>query len=164
MGAWAAALVAVQVVGWALLHFVWQAALIGAVYAALRRCLPRGEARYLLGMMALVALALCPVLTAWHISGAITAVADTGVGTVAAVLGVAPRSAANAMPGWQTALVAAMPWLVLAWSCGVVLLSLRVWRHWRGLRGWGGAGGILRAGRGGRRRWPRGFGWGRGVA
>jgi len=134
MGAWAAALVAVQVVGWALLHFVWQAALIGAVYAALRRCLPRGEARYLLGMMALVALALCPVLTAWHISGAITAVADTGVGTVAAVLGVAPRSAANAMPGWQTALVAAMPWLVLAWSCGVVLLSLRVWRHWRRLR------------------------------
>ncbi|MGN6730236.1 MAG: M56 family metallopeptidase [Rhodanobacteraceae bacterium] len=134
MNAWPAALASVQVVGWTLLHFVWQAGLVGVCHALLRRCLPRGEARYLLGMLALVALALCPVLTAWRLFGAMTAVAQTGIGPVTAVFGAAPRWAANATPGWQTALVAAMPWLVLVWSCGVLLLSLRVWRHWRQLR------------------------------
>lgn len=134
MNAWAPALVVVQVVGWALLHFVWQAALIGGAYAVLRRCLPRGDARYLLGMLALAALALCPVLTAWRISSAMTVMADTGFGPVSAVFGAAPGSTIQAMPNWQSALAAAMPWVVVAWASGVLLLSVRVWRHWRRLR------------------------------
>lgn len=134
MNAWAPALVVVQVVGWALLHFVWQAALIGGVYAVVRRCLPRGDARYLLGMVALVALALCPALTAWRISNAMSVMADTGFGPVSAVFDAASGSAMQAVPNWQAALAAAMPWVVLAWASGVLLLSMRVWRHWRRLR------------------------------
>ncbi|MGN6313093.1 MAG: M56 family metallopeptidase [Rhodanobacteraceae bacterium] len=135
MNAWSAAMDVVQVLGWALVHFVWQAALIGALYALLRRCLPRGEARYLLGMLALLALALCPVLTAWHMAGAMFASGETDVGAVAAVFGTAMgQGSANAAASWQAALSAALPWLVLAWSCGVGLLSLRMWRHWRRLR------------------------------
>ncbi|HET7557403.1 MAG TPA: M56 family metallopeptidase [Rhodanobacteraceae bacterium] len=134
MNAWAPALVVVQVVGWALLHFVWQAALIGILYALVRRCLPRGDARYLLGMLALAALALCPVLTAWRLSNAMTAITDTGFGPVSAVFGAAQGSTIQAMPDWQAALAAAMPWVVLAWATGVLLLSARVWRHWRRLR------------------------------
>lgn len=58
-------LVSVRVVGWALLHFVWQGVLLGLLYAAARAVLPRGEARYRFGMTVLVALALCPLLTLW---------------------------------------------------------------------------------------------------
>src|SRR5690242_8003756 len=125
----------VQVLGWALLYFVWQAALVGAVYALLRRCLPHGQARYLLGMLALLVLALCPMLTAWRMAGAMFAGGGTGIGPVAAVFGSAAAQAGAATPtSWQVLLSWALPWLVLAWSCGVAFLSLRVWRHWTRLR------------------------------
>ncbi|HET9836574.1 MAG TPA: M56 family metallopeptidase, partial [Rhodanobacteraceae bacterium] len=135
MNAWPAAMDVVQVLGWALLHFVWQAAVIGALYALLRRCLPRGEARYLLGMLALMALALCPVLTAWRMADTIFATDGTGIGPVMAVFGKPlPQPVVGAESDWQSTLSAALPWLVLAWSCGVAFLSLRVWRHWQALR------------------------------
>lgn len=134
MNAWPAALASVQVVGWALLYFVWQAALIGAAYAVVRRCLQRGEQRYLLGMLTLVALALCPFLTAWRISAQVAAITKTGAAPVAAVLGAASPAAAHTSANWQALATAVIPWLVMAWLCGVALLSLRVWRHWRRLK------------------------------
>lgn len=133
MNAWSAAMDVVQVLGWALLHFVWQAAVIAALYALLRRCLPRGEARYLLGMLALVALALCPLLTAWHLTGAAFATPETGA-TFATAIAAPPRSDHGSANNWQMLVVAGLPWLVLMWSCGVTFLSLRVWRHWRRLQ------------------------------
>ena len=135
MNAWFAVTELVQVLGWALLHFLWEAAAIGAAYALLRHCLPRGEARYLLGMVALLVLALFPVLTAWHLAGAISATGGVGIGTVAAVFGTSlPQPLASGASGWQSVLSMALPWIVLAWATGVAFLSLRVWRHWRRLR------------------------------
>ena len=134
MGAWSALMDVVQVLGWVLLHFVWQAVAIGALYALLRRAVPRGRARYLLGMSALFALALCPVLTAWHMAGAMFAGSATAASPMLAVFGTAIRVSPGAPASWQSVLTSALPWLVLAWSCGVALLSLRVWRHWRRLR------------------------------
>lgn len=135
MSAWVAVTESVQVLGWTLLHFVWQAALVGALYGLLRRGLPRGEARYLLGMLALAALALCPVLTGWYLARIVPVAADTGIGAVAAAFpGAATQGGAAAATSWQVVLSTALPWLVLGWSCGVALLSLRVWRHWRQLR------------------------------
>jgi TonB family protein len=135
MNAWPAVMDMVQVLGWALLHFIWQALVVGASYALLRRCLPRGEPRYLLGMLALVALALCPVLTAWRVAGTVLAAGGAGIGSVAAVSGTSlPQPLAGAGADWRSMLSAALPWLVLAWSFGVALLSARVWRHWRRLR------------------------------
>jgi hypothetical protein len=34
--------IGVSVLGWSLLHFVWQAAIVAALYALLRALLPRG--------------------------------------------------------------------------------------------------------------------------
>ncbi len=123
----------VQAVGWCLLHFLWQAALVGAVYAMVRGVLPRGNARYLAGMLALVALAACPVLTAWHEWN--VAAQPLDLGTVQAT-GAAAR--AHGVPAtatdWRSALQATLPWLVLAWACGVGFLTLRAWRQWRGLQ------------------------------
>lgn len=127
-------LVGARVIGWTLLHFVWQGALLGLLYASARMALPRGEARYRFGMVILLALALCPLLTLWRLLEAAPAViqAATDVVTPAASdHGIALGTAARA---WDTGLDALLPWLALAWSAGVLLLSLRAWRQWRGLK------------------------------
>ncbi|OOG36386.1 M56 family metallopeptidase [Rhodanobacter sp. C05] len=127
-------LVGARVIGWTLLHFVWQGALLGLLYAAARMALPRGEARYRFGMVILLALALCPLLTLWRLLEAAPAViqAATDVVTPAASgqgveLGTTART-------WDAGLDGLLPWLALAWSAGVLLLSLRAWRQWRGLK------------------------------
>lgn len=43
-------------------------------------------------------------------------------------------AAATTTWAWDADLDALLPWLVLAWSLGVLLLSLRAWRQWRGLK------------------------------
>lgn len=119
-----------RLIGWALLHFVWQGALVGVLYALLRAALPRGNARYLLGMLALAALALCPVLTGvaiWH--GLLPA--DAGGSVALPDLVVGNDTAADTAGQWLDAL---LPWLALAWSCGVLLLSVRAWRQWSRLQ------------------------------
>lgn len=129
----------VRLVGWTLVHFLWQGALIGLVYALARMVLPRGEARYRAGMVALLAMALCPLATAWHLFG----VADSAAGQPVLPAFIAHAAAsgdfvANGFaPGlaWRRRLDAVLPWLVLAWSLGVLLLSWRAWRQWRRLRG-----------------------------
>ena len=70
-------------VGLALLHFIWQGALIAAVYAVAARTLRTPEARYALGVGAMLAMLVLPVVTALrHVrahggSGAAIAVATT---------------------------------------------------------------------------------------
>lgn len=123
----------VRVIGWTLLHFFWQATLLGLVYAAVRTFLPRGEARYRFGMAMLVALALCPLLTAWRLL-------DTAPSVIQAAAGVATSSliidgtATDHAWAWGSWLDAVLPWLVLAWSGGVLLLSVRAWRQWQRLK------------------------------
>jgi hypothetical protein len=60
-------LASAHLIGWALVHFVWQGVLLGLVYGAVRAVLPRGEARYRFGMAMLIALAVCPLLTVWRL-------------------------------------------------------------------------------------------------
>jgi bla regulator protein BlaR1 len=126
-------LASARVIGWALVHFVWQGALLGGVYAIARMALPRGEARYCFGMGVLVLLALCPLLTVWRLLETSPSVirADTEVATPAAIGANATRVAAWA---WDSGLDAVLPWLVLAWLFGVLLLSLRAWQQWRALK------------------------------
>lgn len=133
MDVWPVVLASVRVVGWVLLHFVWQGGLLGLLYAVARAVLPRGEARYRFGMAVLVALALCPLLTLWRLLVAAPQVVQTATELVTPV--VMGYGTATATPrAWDAGLDALLPWLVLAWSLGVLLLSLRAWRQWRGLK------------------------------
>lgn len=134
MSALPVVLAGVRVVGWTLLHSVWQGALLGLLYAMARRLLPRGEARYRFGMATLLALALCPLLTLWRLLETVSPIASSAtVVAIPAMHGVDVASGATAW-AWGAGLDALLPWLVLAWSCGVLLLSLRAWRQWRGLK------------------------------
>ncbi len=126
-------LAAVRVVGWTLVHFLWQGTLLGAAYALLRLLLPRGEARYRFGMGMLVAFAVCPLLTAWRLL-------QQAPGWVHAAtympmsLASAEVNAGGIRRAWDGGVDALLPWLVLAWLAGVLLLSLRAWRQWREMR------------------------------
>lgn len=123
----------VSALGWCLVHFVWQAAVVGVAYALVRAVLPRGNPRYWAAMLALVAMAACFVATGVHefsIAAAPVALADVTV-TAASV---AAGTSIEATPAWQSSLDALLPWLVLAWAIGAGVLATRVYRQWRGLR------------------------------
>lgn len=66
--------------GWTLIHFLWQGAVVGAVYAALRHML-RGKSpavRYHLAMGTLAVMAALPVITFLHLSDTPAGIAVNG--------------------------------------------------------------------------------------
>lgn len=132
MSAFALISAGISVLGWCLLQFVWQAAVVGGGYALARFFLPRGNPRYVSAMLAMIAMAACPVIT-WHAIA--NNAAPGGLGEM-----VVTASSASAAPAtaatfdWRTLVQAVLPWLVLVWAIGVIALSVRVFRQWRGLR------------------------------
>lgn len=126
--------VVIQLLGWCLVHFVWQAALVGVLYAVARAILPRGNPRYLAAMAAMILLAVLPILTGWHEFRVLAQPVDLRDVLVVGGSTLAPSVAAATQHGWFAPLRIALPWLVLAWGCGVVFLGVRVIRQWRGLR------------------------------
>lgn len=115
--------------GWALLHFVWQGTLIGAIaatwLAALRGARP--QARYAVACAALAACVLWPAWQFWHglplIAGGDAAViAGDDVAGLPAMTGVAT----HALHAWQPSLQAQLPALVTLWALGAATLGLRL--------------------------------------
>ena len=53
----------IDALGWTLLHFLWQGAVLGVVYRLARPLCGGVTGRYRLGMIAVSAMALCPALT-----------------------------------------------------------------------------------------------------
>lgn len=104
--------------GWTLVHFLWQGALISVLLAVVRALTgssltPRG--RYWLACVALGCMVTAPVLTFAALEYA------TGDRTPA------PMRAAISFTTWQQIL----PWLVVTWLGGVALFSARLIGGWR---------------------------------
>ena len=102
----------VPALGWVLLYFVWQGVIVGAVSAVLLWLLRHASARWRYAVCAL-ALLLCLCIPTVHLLSLLS-------GTSLAQLPM------DAPPAWRAALQAWMPALVLAWSAGVGLMSLRL--------------------------------------
>ncbi|MCL4796650.1 MAG: GWxTD domain-containing protein [Bryobacteraceae bacterium] len=112
--------------GWALIHFLWQGAVIGlALAVVLRAWRAKGpEFRYAAACAALGAMALAPVATALVLAGAGAGnaavwVNDKGSRTAEALLAL-PEPGAS-LP---------MDWLVALWASGAALLLLRACGGW----------------------------------
>lgn len=102
----------VPALGWVLLYFVWQGVIVGAVSAVLLWLLRHASARWRYAVCAL-ALLLCLFIPVVHL--------------LSLLAGTSPaRLPLDAPPAWRAALQAWMPALVLAWSAGVGLMSLRL--------------------------------------
>ncbi len=122
------------------LHFLWQGALVAALFAAALPLLRRASAstRYWTACGALGGMAVLPLATWWRLSRASS---PSGWGSLrpteppldpgALSLGWAPET------GWSSWLEPGLPWLGFGWAVGVWLLTLRLgggWSHLRSIR------------------------------
>jgi beta-lactamase regulating signal transducer with metallopeptidase domain len=112
-----------QTVGLALVHFLWQGALIGAVLALaltlLRRHSP--EVRYSVCVLGMTAMMVMPIVTTLSIvlgghSGAVPRLTILHL----------PRSS-GPTPDWLAAL---LPWVTVLWASGAFALQLRLAACW----------------------------------
>ena len=152
-----------QVIGWAIIHSLWQGgiiALIAACLFTLARGLPP-VVRYTIGLIALVVAAVLPVMTAVRGSDTTLVTQDgsallnrspadsrlsitlpgRGLSSANISIGDTPpqpeSSSARFDAGvssirskiatsWKQYADVALPWIVLAWICGLVLVSVRM--------------------------------------
>ncbi|HYM60805.1 MAG TPA: M56 family metallopeptidase, partial [Thermoanaerobaculia bacterium] len=139
-----------QAIGWALVHLVWQGAVIAALLAATLMLMQRrtASARYVVSCAALAFLLACGVATAWRSYDAGHETAALGSSEASPIVATSEAPAA-AIPGnqasiadpplaaipWRIMLLARMPQIVLFWLLGVTVLSLRLVSSWtRALR------------------------------
>ncbi|HSY89748.1 MAG TPA: M56 family metallopeptidase [Candidatus Binatus sp.] len=131
---------AMQSLGWALLHFLWQGTALAALAAAAMALCRRASTRYLVAVGALALMLLAPLATFLFYSQQFSAqpfsgVADTAKSSplAAAALSSIARGRVAASGSTQSSAVAkssALPWmfeawLVEAWLLGVAFFSLR---------------------------------------
>jgi bla regulator protein blaR1 len=118
---------AVLALGWTLIHALWQAALVAALYAVSRQVLRGARARVALGHLALLALTVLPLLTFLDRIAAPAgnaALSGSDVFVLSALA--AAEQGGRSFEAW-------LPWLVVGWSGGVALLCLRQIIQWREL-------------------------------
>jgi len=128
-------------IGWSLLHFLWEGALIAAVLSLLLACARHNaRLRYAFACIALLAMAASFAIT--------LAVMQPGprFGANLPILLAAPLDATSgplrgpiALP-WQTRLREALPWLVGFWAVGVLVFAMR------SIAGWAAAQRLRRSG------------------
>ena len=121
----------IEHLGWTLIHFLWQGALIAAAYGIARR-LRTPRLRYFFACVALAVMAAAPVITYIAIPPA-SAPANPYVGTIpasSAVADSASTSFATLSPATSAFHDDVMPWLVLAWFAGATAFWLRLTGSW----------------------------------
>ena len=118
----------IPALGWALLHFLWQGALVGLVAGVALGVLrdSRPQARYATIGMALLT---CVLLPMWQVlqSMGVTSepVTMSVVSTATRAIAPLPANALSLSP-WPTGFDAALPWIVACWAAGAGILSLRM--------------------------------------
>lgn len=123
----------IQALGWTLLHFLWQGALVGAGYGLVRIVVPpeRADIRYAAGLIALALMALCLPLTMMLVYPESLAAASSAI--VDSAGDVITIGAAQTLAASDSLLDRALPWLVLIWVLGVGVTAARAVHQWRGL-------------------------------
>lgn len=128
---WMIDLAWIEWIGRALLHSLWQGALIALAYLVLHRALQRARPalRVLLGELSLLACVLLPVATVYWQQVASPAVVPAAAAIEAITLAPALEAAGGSV---RSPFLAG---LALAWMLGVGVLGLRALWRWQGLRG-----------------------------
>jgi bla regulator protein BlaR1 len=127
--------VLVTSLGWTLLHFLWQGAVVGVLFGISLAFATRSSARtrYRIGLAYMTLLALLPVVTfLWLVPNA----SDTAAVTLSAPTLIAgyASAAAAAATDWRTLIDPYLPWTVLVWVFGVLLMTARLLLEWRDVR------------------------------
>ncbi len=123
----------VQTIGWVLIHFLWQGAVVAVVFAAgmlsLRKAQP--TVRYAFGLFCLALMGLAPIVTGMAIYQDAAVVLSLPAASIAD-----QALAVHASPSasWHEFLNAAMPLLVVAWAVCVLFLAFRLTLNWLHIR------------------------------
>ena len=129
----------IRVLGWCLLHFVWQGAVLALVLCALLSRLRSPQARYASAVGALIAMLVVPFLTFAILKQSpesirqfsIGGLAEIGNGLEAVQLSAAPPHEQTPFPLASHALsIDWMSYAVLAWFAGVYMFTLRTLGGW----------------------------------
>jgi beta-lactamase regulating signal transducer with metallopeptidase domain len=120
-----------RMLGWTLLHFLWQGAGLAALFAVATAVCRSAPARYVLAVSALVLMMVSPVITFTWLRTQMNPAVQAGAEGASAWAGKSTQNA-TALSGSHAPTAAsrteqpmAMLWLVEAWFLGVFLLSLR---------------------------------------
>lgn len=123
----------IELLGATLLHFLWQGALIAAVYTGLRRYVLRPEVRYLLACAALAAMAVSPLAT-WFalrpISPQAVSIATSFQYPHAVSGGSGLRGDIRRFFAVEHEQAVWLAWVAAAWMTGVVIFWLRLLGGW----------------------------------
>jgi beta-lactamase regulating signal transducer with metallopeptidase domain len=120
---------AMQSLGWALLHFLWQGTALAALAAAAMALCRRASARYLIGVGALVLMLLAPLATFLFYAQQHSAVPEIVTASSLRAAWPIPASKTavsdSVQPSSITPSLDVLPWLVEVWLLGVAFFSLR---------------------------------------
>lgn len=119
--------------GWTLIHFLWQGALIAALYAMARRS-QSARARYLLACVALAVMTATPFVT-FSLTGAsdsppinpFTAAVPRSPASVSLAYALPASLPISTIRTWRDD---AMPWLVITWFAGALVFWARLAGGW----------------------------------
>lgn len=120
----------VEHLGWALIHFLWQGALVAVFYAVVRSRLSHSRSRYALACVALAAMVAAPAIT-FLLTGPRSTPHNPFIGNVpvstAADMGRVSLSIVSspfvAASAWHDDV---MPGLVMAWFAGAIVFWIRL--------------------------------------
>ena len=113
----------VSAIGWTLVDFVWQGALLACITAAALAALrhARPEQRYLAACLGLLACVLWPAATL------VQRLLDAGAGnTAAASRATGAMAGAAHGSGWEALVQDKLAWIVIGWAVCAALLALRM--------------------------------------
>ncbi len=122
---------AMQSLGWALLHFLWQGTALAALAAGAMALCRRTSARYIVGVAALVLMLLAPLATFSFYLQHHAAIVETATSSPISMPAspVTPKSKVSVdvaiSPSSMSRSLDALPWLVELWLLGVAFFSLR---------------------------------------
>jgi beta-lactamase regulating signal transducer with metallopeptidase domain len=120
---------AMQSLGWALLHFLWQGTALAALAAAAMAVFRKPTARYLIGISMLGLMLLCPIATFFVYSqqraNSTESVKSSPFAAAAWPIARGNTAASGATSPLHSRSLEAFPWLVEIWLFGVALFSLR---------------------------------------
>lgn len=118
----------VTVLGWTLLHSLWQGLLIGCLYAFLRNLARHESERYALGVLMLLTLVLCVFGTSWQLWQAMSPT-EFPPFVEASIATTSTDVVSTTVTNWLW-LEALLPWLVALWISGVGVLSFNLARQY----------------------------------
>lgn len=118
----------ISAAGWTLIHFIWQGTVIGALFFGVMPLMRNASAtvRYWLGMLALGAMLVCAITTFCFFLGSPPGPAARPAELSVAGQAVATFGATGLSAAIEQRIELWLPWAVVAWLSGVLVISGRL--------------------------------------